>query len=284
MAGNEAVRLVTCGGEQTDEFHGAMAPTAQLGLCPYTRQIMAEIGSVWGRSRFMGLAAGGQVKRHADVHYYWRTHWRIHIPVITSPKVLFTCGNQTVHMAAGECWLFDSFQLHEVHNGGSERRIHLVLDTVGGGRLPHLFRSAQSGEAEPKLLRPGERSDERLQFEQFNSPRVMSPWEMRCHLAFLAEHAVPDPLLHRVFDTVECFIDDWAAAWAVYGTDESGRPTYSSLLTKLRRDLSGIRGEHLMTKNDWPLYASLSSFLLQVALAQSEEPRASIPLNRAAEA
>lgn len=270
MIGNEAVRLVTRGGQQTDEFHGAMGPTEQLGLCPYTRQIMAEFGSVWGRSRFMGLAAGAEVRRHVDVHYYWRTHWRIHIPVITSPKVLFTCGTETVHMAAGECWLFDSFQFHDVQNGGTERRVHLVLDTVGGGRLPELFRLAQSGRCEPKLLRMGERTDGPLLFEQINSPNVMSPWEMRCHLAFLAERAKPDPLLGPVLLRLERFVDDWAAAWAAYGADDRGRPTYRTLLLTVRDDLGRLGGNHLQLNNDWPLYASLDSLMLQVALARPE--------------
>ena len=67
---------------------------------------------------------------HVDLHYHWRTHIRIHIPVITDPKVLFTCGDETVHMAPGECWIFDSFRFHRVENGWTERRVHLVLDTV----------------------------------------------------------------------------------------------------------------------------------------------------------
>ena len=58
FVGNEAVRLVSPAGEETDEMEGPMAPTRSLGQCDYVRQVMAEIGGVWGRSRFMGLAAG----------------------------------------------------------------------------------------------------------------------------------------------------------------------------------------------------------------------------------
>ena len=38
-------------------------------------------------------------------------------------------------MKPGECWTFNSFKLHEVHNRGGNHRVHLVLDTVGGDRL-----------------------------------------------------------------------------------------------------------------------------------------------------
>ncbi len=197
FVGNEAVRLVTPGGEDSDAIDGPMAATDSLNRCDYVRQIMEEIGGVWGRSRFMGLAAGREVPPHIDIHYYWRTHLRIHIPVITNPEVLFTCGDKTVHMAAGECWIFDSFRWHDVQNKGSEQRIHLVLDTVGGGLLPDLMEAAESGVTASRFFRPGERDGEILSFEKVNSPKVMSPWEMRCHLAFTREEAGSDPRIAR---------------------------------------------------------------------------------------
>lgn len=270
FAGNEAVRLVSPGGRPTDDLDGPMGPTPALRQCTYMREIMAEIGAVWGRSRLMGLAAGGDVPSHVDTHYYWRTHWRIHIPVITNEAVLFTCGDEAVHMAAGQCWLFDSFRRHKVENRGTEQRIHLVLDTVGGGRLPALMEAVQSGTTKARFFGPGERSGEALAFERLNSPRVMSPWEMRCHRAFLAEHAIPDPLLTQVFETVDRFIDQWAAVWAVFGVDEAGRPTYTGLLMKLRHDLASLNGDHLLLKNDWPLYGMFETLLLQVALGRAQ--------------
>jgi hypothetical protein len=160
FVGNEAVRLVSPGGQQTDEFSGPMGPTKQLELCPYIQEIMGEIGGVWGRSRLMGLAAGGDVPSHIDTHYYWRTHLRLHIPVITNPAVLFTCGDETVHMEAGECWAFDSFRRHRVENKGVEQRIHLVLDTVGGGNLPALIAAAREGTSGAQISGPALREDE----------------------------------------------------------------------------------------------------------------------------
>ena len=116
FVGNEAVRLVTPGGRATDELEGPMAPTEYLMSCPYIMEVMAELGGVWGRSRLMGLAPGADVPRHIDIHYYWRTHLRIHIPVITNPDVSFACGDEAVHMAAGECWVFDSLRSDSVSN------------------------------------------------------------------------------------------------------------------------------------------------------------------------
>ena len=145
FAGNDAVPLVTVNGALNDAFEGPMAATEHLRACPYLMALMEQLGGTWGRSRLMGLAPGARVPRHVDIHYYWRTHLRIHIPIVTNPGVTFTCGGETVHMAPGESWIFDSFQLHEVHNAGDAKRIHLVLDTVGGERLWDLIDAASNG-------------------------------------------------------------------------------------------------------------------------------------------
>jgi hypothetical protein len=266
FVGNEAVRLVTPGGEPTDALEGPMGPTENLAACPYISEIMGELGAVWGRSRLMGLAAGGEVPLHVDTHYYWRTHLRIHIPVITNPGVLFTCGEETVHMAAGECWLFDSFQWHRVENKGDFQRIHLVIDTVGGGLLPELMAAAEAGDLQPRLVAPGESRGGQLLFEQVNAPKVMSPWEMRCHLAFLAEQANPDPVLAKVIQRVEQFIDAWAAAWAHFGTRDEGHSSYAPLIQQARVDLAKLGGDRITLRNRWPLYHMLDQLIFQMAL------------------
>ena len=265
--GNEAVRLVTPNGEDSDAIDGPMAATPNLQRCDYVRQIMAEIGSVWGRSRFMGLAAGSEVPPHIDIHYYWRTHWRIHIPVITNAGVEFTCGDETVHMAAGECWVFDSFLRHDVQNRGGAQRIHLVLDTVGGGLLPELLKAAEEGLSNARLLPPGVRDGSGLAFEKVNSPKVMSPWEMRCHLAFTREKAGYDPRVLAILDQVEQFIDAWAAAWARFGDADEGRTTYEPLLWDIRASLAEMGVSALEMPNEIPLARMLEQLIFLIALA-----------------
>lgn len=236
--GNEAVRLVTPGGAATDEFDGPMRPTQDLARCAYIQQVMAELGGVWGRSRLMGLGVGAEVPEHVDCHYHWRTHLRIHVPVITNPGVAFTCDGETVHMAAGECWVFDSFRWHEVHNRGTERRVHLVLDTVVSPTLWDLIDAARSTpDAAARELRPGERAPEPLLFERLNAPRVMSPWEMRCHIAFILGDAVPHPALENVSRRLDRLADSWAALWAQYGAADSAVPAYRRMINDAHGDL-----------------------------------------------
>jgi hypothetical protein len=268
FVGNEAVRLVTPGGEDSDAIEGPMAATDSLKRCDYVRQIMAEIGAVWGRSRFMGLAAGREVPPHIDINYYWRTHLRIHIPVITNSGVLFTCGDETVHMAAGECWVFDSFLRHDVQNQGDKQRVHLVLDTVGGGRLPELMTAAEDGNNEIRLFSAGQRAGGGLVYEKVNSPKVMSPWEMRCHLAFTREQAGSDPKTLAILDRVDQFIDAWAANWARFGTDDEGRATYERLLQSIRGSVAEMGVSTLEMPNEVPLARMLEQLIFLMALAQ----------------
>lgn len=259
--------LVAPGGELTDAFTGAMAPTEHLLGCRYIREVMSDIGAVWGRSRLMGLVAGAEVPEHVDINYYWRTHVRIHIPVITSPEVLFTCGDETVHMAPGECWTFDSFRLHKVHNGGSAKRVHLVLDTVGGDELWNLMEEAQgTNRSEWKKHVPSGAPLPDLQYEKVNAPTIMSPWEVRCHIAFAAEQTPDHPLSDAIFRCLDKFAHNWAAAWARFGPSDEGIPAYQRLLSLVQRDLNVIGGDQLLLPNRIPLYGVLYAMIFRMAV------------------
>ena len=265
IPGNDAVPLVTPGGRITDRFEGPMAPTEHLLKCPAITQVMAEIGGVWGRSRLMGLGPGAQVPRHVDINYYWRTHVRIHIPIITNPGVLFTCGEETVHMAPGEAWVFDSFRMHDVQNRGTEKRIHLVLDTVPGERLWSLIDEAQATAATPppqlKPFKPTERPIDALFFEQLNSPRVISPWEIRCHIAFIRDLVVPHRKVEPVFKRLDRFAQGWASVWARFGDSGEGVEEYQRLIAEVKRDLQPLGASELVLSNEVRVEVALQEMI-----------------------
>lgn len=260
--GNDAVLLVSPEGRIDNGFTGQMAPTQHLRACPYITEIMADIGAVWGRSRLMGLAAGANVLRHVDVHYHWRMHTRIHIPVITNDKVIFTCGDQSVHMGAGECWVFDSFRMHSVRNGGTEKRIHLVLDTVGGEAMWDLIDQAEN----PDRGRPATVSAAReLRFERVDDQRVMTPWEVRCHIEFLEQRA-ENPKLKASFWRLERFAERWTAIWAEYADSDEGLPAYRRAIAEVHQDLLNSGEGNLQLPNEVPILRALSELIFQVAL------------------
>jgi hypothetical protein len=260
--GNDAVMLVSSEGRIDNGFTGQMAPTEHLRGCPYIADVMAEIGAVWGRSRLMGLAAGANVLRHVDVHYHWRTHMRIHIPVITNEKVIFTCGDESIHMAAGECWVFDSFRMHSVRNGGTEKRVHLVLDTVGGEAMWDLIDQAQN----PGLASPAATATHReLRFEHVDLQRVMTPWEVRSHIDFLQRRA-ENPKLKAAIRRLERFAETWTALWAEYADTGEGISAYRRAITELQRELLSTGDGNLQLPNEVPLLRALNELIFQVAL------------------
>ena len=270
--GNNAVRLITTGGMPTDALGGSMGPTEYLRACPYIMELMSEIGGTWGRSRLMGLAPSAEVPAHVDSHYYWRTHIRIHIPVITNPGVEFTCGGEKVHMAPGECWVFDSFQRHEVHNRGNAHRVHLVIDTVGGRGLWDLIEQAQSeAPPEPRLFKPGDGKGDPLQFEQVNVPKLMSPWELQCHIAFIASQAKPHPKLDALLHRLDMLVFQWNATWAIHSDAEEGIPAFQQLLQEVARDLARLDAKDILLTNDLPFYHVLGRLVFEVAIASPDE-------------
>lgn len=268
IAGNDAVPLITPNGDVTNAFKGPMAPTEYLPQCPYILEIMADLGAVWGRSRLMGLAPGATVPEHVDVGHYWRTHLRIHIPIVTNPLVEFTCAGETVNMAAGECWIFDSFRTHDVRNRGTEKRIHLVLDTVGGEKLWDLMQDAgrgMSGTMEKAFVSPGSVATDKLHYEYLNTPEVMSVWEVRCHVAFLMEQ-VPDGQPRKdVQAALDRFLHCWGALWAQFGETAAGFAEYSRLLDRVRGSVQSAGASRLILPNKVPLDRALNELIFVAA-------------------
>ena len=129
--GNTAARLITVGGAQNDLVAGEMQPTPALLASPYIQQVLASFDTVWSRSRLMCIEGGGSVPLHSDTNHHWFFRVRVHIPLVTRPEVRFYCADQSVHMAAGEAWVFDNWRRHRVENPTPDARIHLVADTAG---------------------------------------------------------------------------------------------------------------------------------------------------------
>lgn len=277
VSGNSALTLVTTGGDpDNDELAGAMRPTPALARCPQIMQLMATLGATWGRSRLMRLYGQSQVAAHVDTNYYWQERMRVHIPIVTTPAVRFQCGDAEIHMAAGECWVFDTWRRHRVVNPGDAERTHLVLDTVGGDRLWQLLASGRPAGAADVPQRPWQpqrvvfdrdAAPPALDFETCNVPVVMTPWEVREHIVFLLGEAIPDPRLGAIQRTLSMFMRNWHAAWACHGERREGWPRYRALLGALESELVAQGANALGLRNEVGLMHALGSCILGVALA-----------------
>ena len=271
--GNFALPLISVNGNpDNDAINGPMRPTPYLEQCPYLTQVLHRIGAVWGRTRLMKLSGHAEVTPHADVSYYWRERTRVHVPIVTKPTVRFFCGEAEVNMAAGECWIFDTWRSHKVINADEDERIHLVADTVGSegfwglvnrGRAPGQpgFESwreeavAATLEECPTLL-----------YESVNVPVVMTPWELQEHLVFLLGDVNPHQYLATAQQVATQFITNWKMLWAQYGTDRTGWPFYREELNAFAHAMEKIAAP-LMLVNGTKVMDALRPMLLDVAIA-----------------
>ncbi len=283
IPGNAAVRLITPGGEMTEGTQGRMGPTPYLHACPYVMSVLGAIGAVWGRTRLMRLAPGASVPPHVDTNFYWRKHVRIHVPIVTNSDVVFTCDGRSAHMGAGECWVFDTFSRHGVVNGGTAARVHLVADTVGDERLWDLIDRADIGIGDKNNSLGQTISPQRqgrttqLQFERGEPANVMSPWELKYHIGFIAERARPAPALAKVMARLERFSAAWTGTWAQSSTDKDALASFGQHIVALDCDLVQIAtGGDIQLRNGLPLYRQVAELLFtmnaSLEAARGEQP------------
>ena len=280
FAGNDALTLVSVDGDPaSDAVHGPMRPTPHLLACPYLMEVMHSLGAVWGRSRLMRLAGQAEVTPHVDINYYWREHMRIHVPIVTQPTVRFVCDGEEINMAEGECWTFDTWRLHRVHNDDSRQRIHLVADTVGGPGFWELMAQARPHDRSPEGWQPRRVAPSgapvTLQLESYNLPMVMSPWEARAHVDFLVGEAASSAALDQfLVQVARPFLRDWQALWALHGDGGRGLDAYRALRERLRAQAAPF--EAIRLRNNVPLVKALHAIVTMNLLA-SAPPRDARP-------
>ncbi len=240
LNGNSAVPLISHNGENNDDFSGRMLPTAHLHKGHYLQQVMASFNEVMARSRLMKLSAGAQVSPHIDFNYHWYNRVRIHIPVITNPEVIFHCGDEHIHMQAGECWIFDSWREHKVLNNSTEDRVHLVIDVAGSSRFWQTVRAVENGDLESGKLTIQhipyvENASPEIRTELFNVAPVMSPGELEAIVRELIsdfwDNADNDKQIAEHYrNLLTDLAKDWREVWHLHAFHEDGFPHYQRLL------------------------------------------------------
>ncbi|MEM7359121.1 MAG: sulfotransferase [Pseudomonadota bacterium] len=299
--GNTALNLVSKDGGRSDSYVGQMQATDALQQCPYIQQVMASLGTVIGRSRFMRLAPGKGVPPHSDTDYSWRNRVRIHIPVVTDPNIQFCCWTrqedgskhvEKVHMQAGEAWIFDNWREHAVENEVEIERIHLVIDTVGSAEFWKLAGQGWTPGVSNKDWKDNIRTVEyaadktpELKFEQHNLLPVRSPDEVTNLLAdFLADIAhlqqsTPDTY-SEVQQAFESFSQDWRAYWALYWDDAAAIPSYQKLTQNLKSFLNTRLADTSLASNGVRAYDVIANWLDQCTDSTAPTRSASTVIGR----
>ncbi len=270
LPGNSALRLITSDGAESDSVHGQMLPTRWLSEMPYLYQVLAAFGVVWGRSRLMRLAPGVGVPEHADINYHWHTRVRMHIPVFTRPEVRFHCDGETVHMRAGEAWIFDNWRRHHVENDAPAERIHLVADTSGTAA----FWRFACGEAPPReqwrTLPWNPAAKPQLLTERNQRTPVMPAAEVQllvedlcADLVCTTDSAEARGRAARFVAVMENFVFDWRQLCALHGVEGSGKPEFLGLIATVRGAVSPVVDGLVMRSNGATALTVLEKRVLQ---------------------
>lgn len=146
---------------------------------PAVTRLLKSFGFTVGISRLMRLEAGCEVPVHSDTNEYWDKRVRVHIPLLSSEKVFFSCGNEEVVMVPGEVWTFNNWIRHGVRNEGADDRIHLVFDT----EITHIFdKNGAPRNDLRQIMIPGE-----LMLEKEPTPAIKSGAELQESLSVLVK-------------------------------------------------------------------------------------------------
>lgn len=280
--GNFAVRLISVDGGENEEVNGVMRMTPHFERLPYVRQVLASFGVVWSRSRLLRLAPGARVPMHADIHHHWFYRVRLHIPILTRPEVRFTCDGDSVHMAAGEAWIFDNWRLHRVENPTDTERIHLVADTSGSASF---WETVAKGGTPSNLIQyqpyDSARSSSPLT-ERTCPPPVMPPAEMdllildmRSELVLETDTTEQRARLARYHALLLGLGRDWRQLYSLHGDEPTGWKDFANLRDAIREQSRLLATGIQMRTNRVAAHRLLEARILRACLCTPPAARAS---------
>jgi uncharacterized protein (TIGR03032 family) len=268
--GNWVLPLVAIDGDpENDGVKGRLEPTPYLVRSPYLRQVLGALGAPIGRACLMRVDGNSEATEHVDVNYYWQERVRVHVPVVTDPAVIFSCGARSLHMVAGECWIFDTWRRHSITNPNPTRRIHLVADTARSPSFDELLRRdrkvALLTDRETELVAFRADRDVHPPIEVHNFPLVMTPTEMETLLAILEpELRVTEPG-RALLDEVRKFIGTWSDLFRRHGEASTGWQGYAETLDRIGRQLGRHEGAVTLSNGTDGAFA-VRQFILAAAL------------------
>jgi hypothetical protein len=115
--------------------------TIYLKKSAYIQKILNDIRKIFkteiGLVRILKLDKHGKIAPHRDGNRdgkidsntgFGKTVYRLHIPIITDNKVIFTIDNIDYNLKEGNLYYTDVSKVHSVVNGSSKDRIHIVID------------------------------------------------------------------------------------------------------------------------------------------------------------
>lgn len=79
------------------------------------------------------LLAGGRILPHRDSHPSFGVGHRIHVPIVTNPRVRFMIDGRPFQLEVGQAYEINNQKVHSVMNKGDADRINFIFDYVPPG-------------------------------------------------------------------------------------------------------------------------------------------------------
>ena len=76
------------------------------------------------------LLAGGRILPHRDSHPSFGVGHRIHVPIVTNPRVRFMIDGRPYQLEVGQAYEINNQKTHSVMNKGDTDRINFIFDYV----------------------------------------------------------------------------------------------------------------------------------------------------------
>ena len=105
------------------EWRDRLLPVMEQATRPY-----GYARSVYPRVMFARMAPGGIIHPHTDSNAAAQWPHKIHVPILTNPKVSFLSGGSVHHFAEGVAVEVNNLDVHAVSNEGDSDRIHLIFE------------------------------------------------------------------------------------------------------------------------------------------------------------
>jgi hypothetical protein len=82
------------------------------------------------------LLAGGRILPHRDSHPSFGAGHRIHVPIVTNPRVRFMIDGRPYQLEVGQAYEINNQKVHSVMNKGDADRINFIFDYLPPGAIP----------------------------------------------------------------------------------------------------------------------------------------------------
>ena len=105
------------------EWRALLMPVMEHATRPY-----GYARAVYPRVMLARMAPGGIIHPHIDANPAAKWPHKIHVPILTNPKVGFLVGNEVHHFPMGQAVEVNNLGRHAVRNDGDTDRIHLIFE------------------------------------------------------------------------------------------------------------------------------------------------------------